>query len=402
MVAIRLALAKPVFKRLDLIPGDVVGEEAAVTRFFSGAGLLVFCLVLAGCSLPRGAAFESEVLAVARNADGTEQVPDFAVEPVTRDRLAVYDAWPATGPAPLRWINRQPQAANRIIAPGDRVAVTVWNTEENSLLTNPGQRFVQLGQITVSPGGNIFLPYIENTRISGMSPDRAREVLQERFVEVIPSAQVQLELTEGRQSTVSLVGGVNSPGSYPMPDQDFTVMALLAEAGGVRSGMINPQIRLVRGDTLYGTSVARLFAEPTLDTTLVGGDKVLVEEETRSFLSLGATGREAVHIFPKDHLSALEAMAIVGGLLDTRANPQGILVLREYPATALRADGTGPRQTRTVFTLDLTSADGLFSAGRFQIRPGDLVYATESPVTTAQTLFGLVGGGFAVLNQAQR
>ena len=373
-----------------------------MTRFFSGAGLVVCCLALAGCNMPRGAAFESEVLAVARNADGTEQAPDFTVEPVTRDRLALYDSWPATGPAPLRWINRQPQPANRIIAPGDRVSVTVWNTEENSLLTTPGQRFVNLGEITVSPGGSIFLPYIDNTRIAGMSPDRAREALQERFVAVIPSAQVQLELAEGRQSTVSLVGGVGSPGSYPLPDQDFTVMALLAEAGGVRPGLINPQIRLVRGDTLYGTSVARLFAEPALDTTLAGGDKVVIEEETRSFLSLGATGREAVHLFTKDDLSALEALAIVGGLQDTRANPQGILVLREYPATAVRADGTGPRHARTVFTLDLTSADGLFSAGRFRILPGDLVYATESPVTTAQTVIGLLGSGFAALNQAQR
>lgn len=373
-----------------------------MTRFFSGAGLLVCCLALAGCSLPRGAGFESEVLAVAYNLDGTEQAPDFAVEPVTRGRLALYDSWPATGPAGMRWINRQPQPANRIIAPGDRVVVTVWNTEENSLLTNPGQRFVQMGQITVSPGGSIFLPYIEDTRIAGMSPDRAREVLQERFVEVIPSAQVQLELTEGRQSTVSMVGGVMTPGSYPLPDQDFTVMALLAQAGGVRTGLINPQIRLVRGDTLYGTSVARLFAQPALDTTLVGGDKVLVEEETRSFLSLGAAGREAVHLFPKDEVSAIEAMAIIGGLLDGRANPQGILVLREYPATAVRSDGTGPRQARTVFTLDLTSADGLFSAGQFRIRPGDLVYATESPVTTAQTVIGLLGSGFGALNQIQR
>jgi len=46
---------------------------------------------------------------------------------------------------------------------------------------------------------------------------------------------------------------------------------------------------------------------------------------------------------------------------------------------------------RVVFTLDLTSADGLFSAGIFHIMPGDLVYATESPVNAASTVLGLLG-----------
>lgn len=373
-------------------------------RFFRGAGVLLACVALAGCSLPRGAGFEAEVLSATTTVgpDGTPVPADFSVEQVTRDNLARYEAWPSPGPQPLNWITRQPQPANRIVAPGDRVAITVWDTEENSLLTAPNQRFVSLGEMTVSSSGSIFLPYVENVRIAGMSPDRAREALQERFAAIIPSAQVQLEMREGRQNTVSLVGGVAAPGSYPMPDRDFTVMALLAEAGGVRTGLVNPQVRLVRGDTLYGVSVRRLFSEPRLDTTLIGGDKVLVEEETRTFLSLGATGREAVHLFTRDELSALEAMAIVGGLQDTRANPQAILVLREYPASALRSDGTGPSQSRTIFTLDLTTADGLFSAGRFRIQPGDLVYATESMVPAIQSLLGFLGAGFGVRNQIER
>jgi hypothetical protein len=157
------------------------------------------------------------------------------------------------------------------------------------------------------------------------------------------------------------------------------VLALLAEAGGIDQTLNNPQVRLVRDDQIYGTSVDRLFADPALDTTLRGGDKVLVEGDDRFFLSLGATGREAEYPFPRDRISALEALSIMGGVTENRANPQGILVLRQYPADAVRADGTGPRHPRTVFTIDLTSADGLFSAGQFQIMSGDLVYATETP-----------------------
>jgi polysaccharide export outer membrane protein len=356
-------------------------------------------LLVAGCGFPRGAGFEREVLLGTVQPDG-EITQDFAVEPVTRADLARYAEWPRTGPGAMQWIGRQPQPANRIIAAGDTVSVTIWSTEENSLLTAPGERSAVLDGITVSPSGTIFLPYIDNLRIAGMSPDRAREAIQERFVEVIPSAQVQLELIEGRQSTVSAVSGVRSPGSYPLLDQDYTVLALLAEAGGVDTGLNNPQVRLIRGDQIYGTSVERLFANPTLDTTLRGGDKVLVEADDRFFLSLGATGREAVHEFPRDRITALEALSIVGGVAESRANPQGILVLRQYPTDAVRADGSGPSHVRTVFTIDLTTADGLFSAGQFQIMPGDLVYATESPVASAQTVFSLLGSAFVLVNQA--
>ena len=362
---------------------------------------LLLATALAGCSLPRGAALQSEVLAVFRSADevaaGTPAEADFAVEPVTRAALERYAQWPAVGEAGHRWINRQEQPANRIIAAGDAVEITIWNTEENSLLTGPGQRVITLPTMTVSSSGTVFLPYVDTIRISGMSPDRAREAIQERFADVIPSAQVQLSMTEGRQSTVSLVSGVGSPGAYPLPDQDHTVMELLAEAGGVSSALNNPQIRLIRNGEIFGISVARLFANPSLDTTLIGGDQVLVEADDRSFLSLGAAGREAVIAFPQDRLNALEAMSLIGGVEDARADPQGILVLRRYPDSALRQDDSGPSQTRTVFTLDLTSADGLFSAGEFRIMPGDLVYATESPVVAAQTIIGILGSalGFA-------
>ncbi len=376
-----------------------------MNRFASAARAVVLCLFVAGCGFPRGAGFEREVLLGTIEADG-QITQDFAVEPVTRAELARYANWPRTGQqygsGAMRWIGRQPQPANRIIAAGDKVTVTIWSTEENSLLTSPGERAARLENITVSPSGTVFLPYIDSLRIAGMSPDRAREAIQERFVEVIPSAQVQLELAEGRQSTVSAVSGVRAPGAYPLLDQDYTVLALIAAAGGVNETLNNPQIRLIRDDQIFGTSVERLFADPSLDTTLQGGDKVLVEADDRFFLSLGATGREAEHLFPRDRISALEAMSIMGGVAENRANPQGILVLRQYPADAVRADGTGPRHARTVFTIDLTTADGLFSAGQFQIYPGDLVYATESPVASAQTVFSILGSAFVLVNQANQ
>ena len=195
--------------------------------------------------------------------------------------------------------------------------------------------------------------------------------------------------------------GVGRPGPYPLPDQDFTLLDLLALGGGISANIANPQIRLQRGDRTYGISAGRLQDDTSLNTTLKGGDRIFIEEDDRTFLSLGAAGSEAPHRFPKDNLSALEAMSLIGGIADARANPQGILILRNYPATSVRRDGSGPRHIRTIFTIDLTSADGLFSAGQFAIQPGDVIYATESPLIGTRNIFGLIGSIFGLSNQLE-
>ena len=375
---------------------------------FALRGLLCGVLIsglLSGCgAFPRGAGLEREVLShkdQTARVDGQKLVfPNFAIEPVTRSRLAEYATWPSVNEAGLTWIGRSDQPDSRVVAPGDSITVHIWSTEENGLLTNAGQRFVSLPPARISPGGSVFLPYVGSLRLAGMEIEHARSRVQQAYAEVTPSAQVQVELAKGRQSTVSLVGGVAKPGLYPLDNQDITVLELVAEGGGVAGALENPQIRLQRGSKLYGVSMDQLLDRPELNTTLRGGDKVFVEADKRYFLSLGATGKETRVYFPQNRVSALDALSLIGGLFDARANAKGILILRQYPTSALRADGTGPVNTRTIFTLDLTTADGLFSAGEFRMRPGDLIYATESPLGPVGTIIGLVGSVFGLANTA--
>ena len=346
---------------------------------------------LAACSLPRGAAVESEIL---RDHD-TDQV-NFAVYPVTRALLPTVAQWPLVGERHLNWISASHGSNSQIIRPGDMVSIIIWDSSENSLLTNDGSRQVALGDVPVSAGGSVFVPYVGEVRVSGLSPDRARARIQDALEPISPSAQVQLTMAEGRGNSVDLVGGVRSPGSFPLPNRNFTVLSLIAAGGGVSESLDNPQIRLKRGGRIYGTSVDRLYKEPQLDTLLTGGDQVIVEEDERYFLSVGAAGTEALHPFTKDIVTALDAVSIIGGVNDNRANAQGILILREYPQSALSAGARGPRKSQVVFTLDLTSADGLFSARNLRIAPGDLVYVTESPVVATRTVFGLIGSAFGL------
>ncbi len=347
---------------------------------------------LAACGpLPRGAAIEQEIL---RNAN--EPASNIAIYPVTRAFLPSLTTWPRNGERSYSWIGHSHGPETQVIRPGDSLSLVIWDSGENSLLTGPEERVATMPAMRVSQNGMIFVPYVGKLKVSGQTPDGARGLIQRQLEAIVPSAQVQVNMAEGRGNSIDLVGGVNNPGNITMPDQDFSVLAAISAGGGVSAAMANPQVKLVRGHNIYATSVNRLYDNPSLDTRLLGGDRVIVEDDRRYFLSLGAAGSEAQFPFNRDDVSALDALAMIGGLNDARADPQGILILREYAPSAVKAGSRGPRKTRVVFTLDLTSSDGLFSARHFNIQSGDLVLATESPVTNAQTILSLVGSAFGV------
>ena len=359
--------------------------------------LLGLALLSAGCGrLPASGPIVEDVVREYDNA-----APNFAVYPVTRAFLPTITKWPATGRQErLGWINASQGPRNQVIQPGDLLNIRIWDSSDNSLLTSPEQKDIVLEAMKVASNGTIYLPYVGSISVIGKTEDLAREEIQRALEAIIPSAQVVVGLQEGRYNSVELVGGVAEPGSYPMPDRNYTVMSLLAAGGGVVPNINNPQIRLVRGSSIYGTSVETLLDRPTLDTRLVGGDRVFVEEDPRYFLSFGATGTQDLPPFTRDDLSAMDAVAIIGGVNANRADPRGLLILREYPSSAVSAGSRGPRNTRVVFSVDLTSADGLFSARNFAVHPNDLIVATESPINDALTVSNVIGNLFGVFSRA--
>lgn len=316
--------------------------------------------------------------------------PGFAVEEVTRASISRLSTWPATGwHGHYHWPKATRGSKSNVIRAGDLIDLTIWDSQANSLLTAPTAKNVGVTNLQVSPSGTVFVPYVDQVVVQGLTPVQARQRIQVKLEPIAPSAQVQLVLVVGQDNSVDLVSGVAVPGAYPLPNRNYTILSLIAKGGGIDKAMRNPVVRLIRQGQTYEIPTGELFEKAARNITLRGNDKVIVEQDDRYFIALGATGSEQLVHFSKESLSALEALSIVGGINDQRANPQGVLVLREYPASAVRSNGGGPTQQQVVFSLDLTSADGLFAARNFQIHPNDTVLATESPVNTLRTIVGL-------------
>ncbi|MFX0543132.1 polysaccharide biosynthesis/export family protein [Roseovarius sp. S4756] len=349
-------------------------------------------VALPACGLPRGAALTSEIVKEERAAN-----PTYQVVRVNRVNAAAVAHWPATGTnSYYSWptASRGPQSA--VIRAGDTLNLAIWDNQDNSLLTQADAKSVQMTGLTVSPSGSIFVPYLDEVVVNGQTPAQARRQLQNRLNSIVPSAQVQLELKPGPNNAVDLVSGVATPGSYPMPDRNYKILSLIAQGGGIAPTLRNPLVQLQRGGTTYSIRSERLFADASHNITLRGGDNVVVQEDQRYFTALGATGSEKLIRFPQEEVTVLEAMSLIGGLSDNRANPKGVLVLRDYGQKALRADGSGPEKPQVIFAFDMTSADGLFAARNFLVQPEDTVLATESAITSIRTILGLVGSAFGV------
>ncbi|MEC8295895.1 MAG: polysaccharide biosynthesis/export family protein [Pseudomonadota bacterium] len=366
---------------------------------WAASGLSV--LALTACSVPRGSALSSEILSE-QNSDA----PSYQVVSVTRDNVAELTAWPVTGwKGEYKWLANPRGPQSQLIRTGDVVSVVVWDNQDNSLLSNGVSKQASLPPMVVSASGMIFMPYVGEVEIRNLTQPAARAKIQEAMTEVAPEAQVQLAVQQGAGNAADLVGGVSAPGSYPLPSRNYSILSLIAAGGGISPGLENPLVRLLRGGHVYEIRAEQLMADPNLNTILRGGDKVVVAEDDRFFTALGATGREEVVPFTRESLTAMEALSTVGGLSDSRADLKSVLVLRDYPVddTVPTPEGAdysakGPLQEQVVFAFDLTSADGLFVARKFEINPKDTVLGTETVVTSARTVLGLIGSVVGVTN----
>ena len=361
------------------------------------ASIFLLTVTVGACALPRGAAVQREVVSQARSEN-----PTFQVVKVTRAATPMLASWPKTDEdSYYQWPSAARGPDSAIIQTGDKLNVVVWDNQQNSLLSN-GEKQTPIPTLTVSSSGRIFLPYVGNVAVRGLTPDAARNRIQHKMEMIVPSAQVQLTLTPGRNNSVDIVSGVGSPGRYPLENRDTRILSILSIAGGVSSSLRNPRVRLERGGHVFETRLDAILDDASRNIRVRGGDQIAVIEDTRTFTALGSSNTQKLINFEKEDMNALDALSAAGGINSSRANPRGILVLREYHPRFLTPGPGGPDMQQVIFSIDMTNADGLFAARQFSIQPGDTLMATESPITSVQTIVRLFGSLVGVSNGASR
>ncbi len=352
-------------------------------------GLAVSALaLLAACGLPRSGPSRGEIFAgsVLREGDAFVLVVDDRVN-------AIASVQPALGFSAT--FQDAGLVGSDTIQAGDTLEVTVFENVDDGLLVPTGQNATVLSQVQVDGQGFIFVPYAGRIRAAGNTPEAVRGAITRSLAEQTPDPQVQVFRVAGEGSTVSVTGEVGAPGVYPIEPGTRTLTGILAAAGGPDIDTDVAAVTLVRGDARGSIRFEDLYDAPGADVALRPGDRIVVESDDRSFTALGATGTQAVVEFDDSAISAIEAIASVGGLSTTAADPTGVFVFRNEPEAIARAlvgrpDLVGTQ--RVVYVLDLTRPNGMFAARDFAIRDGDTVYVTEAPFVQFSKVISAITG----------
>ncbi len=359
---------------------------------YRGARIGALCVLVAtvaACGiLPRSGPTRNEIFAGSVQREGDA----FVVE-VNQRVTAATAVVPALG-FPPELVNAGLSDTD-VIRPGDAISFTIYENVTDGLLAGQGSAAAVIEEVEVDSSGFIFIPYAGRIRAAGNTPEALRGVITRNLDEQTPDPQIIVRRVAGDGSTVTVTGVVGGQGVYPIQRPTRTLSAMLAAAGGVTVPPEIAQVTVVRGNHRGTIWFQDLFRDPSVDIALRGGDRILVEEDGRDFTALGATGTQTIVPFESQVISAIEAIASVGGLNPQLADPTGVFVLRNEPEPIARAvlgrdDLIGAQ--RMVYVLDLTAPTGMFEARDFVIRDGDTVYVTAAPITQWNNAIGALTG----------
>ncbi len=364
-------------------------------RLTRGAALVAALSLLAACGLPRSGPSKSEIFAGSVLEGG-----DAFIFTVTDRVNRVAGVTPALGFSAA--FRNAGVLGSDVIRPGDVLGLTIWENVDDGLVVPPGQNATVLEEVQVDGAGFIFVPYAGRLRAAGNTPEAIRRIITERLNEQTPEPQVQVRRLAGDGATVSIVGAVAGQGVYPIERPTRTLSAMLAAAGGVAVDPEIARVTVVRGGQRGSIWFVDLYGHPGHDIALRGGDRIIVEQDTRTFTALGATGAQNRIPFESQSISAIEAIAQVGGLSSGVADPTGVFVFRNEPEEIAEQLLGGTQDLigtqRVVYVLDLTRPNGMFMARDFAIRDGDTVYVTEAPFVQFNKVIAAATGTLAAAN----
>ena len=289
---------------------------------------------------------------------------------------------------------------------------------------------------TVQDDGAIAIPDVGRIILAGLSLEEAEAALFQRLLENQIDPTFSLEIAEFNSKRVAIGGAVGNPTVAPITLTPLTLDQALTAAGGIQTADLDyASIRIYRDGALYQIPLTEYLRRGDLQKTrLIGGDSVYVDIEYQlaraqnyfaeqitlsqlrqgarttalnelvseidrrrtalgdvranyqARLELDAVGRDYAYLsgevsnpgrftLPFGRQATLaDAIYSEGGFSTNTANPGQIYLLRGSP---------DPRDfgALTAWHLDARNAANLVFAARMELRPNDIIFVAEQPVT---------------------
>ena len=307
---------------------------------------------------------------------------------------------------------RSAQAVDRL-GPGDVISVSIYEAGDGlfnsrrtsgSETTSAGSSAETLPRLQVDRSGTITVPYAGQVKVSGRTPTEVEHIIEGRLAEKTAQPQVVVSLVTNGSNVVYVSGDVRSSGRIPLTLARERLLDVIALAGGPTHSPQDTQVKVTRQGRVATTSLTRIQTIPEENVPVEPQDRIQVDYLPRSFLSYGATGRVAQVQFDAATVSLAEAVARVGGLDDSRANPEAVFLFRfERPVTlGLIPNGSAPAVSPAVipgtvaqgipviYQVNMRSPQTFFAMQQFPMQDKDLIYIANAPTVQIYKFLQLI------------
>ena len=357
-------------------------------------------LLLAGCTiLPRSGPYRTDLLDISDKTKGQVALVDLNLP--TADALANV-AEPTLQGA---FGDYRPAATQRI-GIGDLVQITLWEAGSGGLFAtpaalsaaSPGSHSATIPPQVVAGDGSVTVPFAGRVPVAGRTPPEVEQEIVARLTGKADNPQALVTVVRNLSSTATVMGEVGPGARVPLSVRGDRLLDVIAAAGGIRAPVSDTVIELSRGNRTIRMPLQEVLDSPRENIYVRPDDQIVLVRDPQSLTVAGATGRNALLPFGTRRLTLDEALAKAGGMLDDRADPAGVFILRFEPAAAMQllpqAKGAPtPRDGMVpiVYHLNMRRPESLFVARHFVMHNKDILYVSDAPVIAVQKLFGLFG-----------
>lgn len=274
------------------------------------------------------------------------------------------------------------------------------------------------GGVTVDRDGYITIPYIGALKVAGLTPAQVQQRIVAGLRGKSQNPQVIVSLRHNVSNTVVIMGAVANPQRVPLTLARDRLLDAIAEAGGISrttqtgsstatgTGTQDDIVRFTRGTQTVEQPLDTIVAGSPDDLVLLGGDRIELIRQPRTFTVFGAIDRISQIPFESRTLTLAEALARAGGPNDGRADPRAVFIFR------LSASGVGqPAGARTpaaatianpiAYRINMLDPQGFFLAQRFAMRDKDVIYIGNASANQPLKLVQAIGQLFAPVFSVQ-
>ena len=253
----------------------------------------------------------------------------------------------------------------------------------------------------VGSDGTITIPYAGRIVATGRTAGELERRIEALLGPIAIEPQALVIVQRGAGSAVTVAGEAIQGARVPLSPGGMRLLDVIATAGGATTPVHETFVRLSRDGVTATVPLAALVADPDQNIFARPDDVLILSRVPQTLTVFGAAGKNALVTFETERLSVAEALAKAGGLLDQRADPSAIFVMRYEPAELTQALGQPVAAhapaglSPIVYRLDLADAKSYLLAKQFPVRDRDIIFVAEAktvPVTRALQALSLLTG----------